>query len=193
MDQFLGHKKTKILLIGFGLLLLGYLGLRLGLLPEDNPDTEVNETMQALMFYIGAVVSLTGTAIGAQGYADGKSGGATATKIGPAILLMCMLGLAPGCAAPDGVLEAHQDMGKIFVSLANQHAALVDALAVPDADKHSLMMEAKIDMDGFERVHSAMGAYLDSTDVFDQKQATEWISIIEKTRAALAGGEGDGG
>lgn len=191
MDQFLKHKKAKALIIGIGMILLGFLGLKLGLLPADNPETPGNETMQALTMLIVSGGGLAAVFIGSQGWSDGKSLGATATKVGPAILLISMLGLTQGCAAPDGVIEAHQDMGKIFISLANQHAALVDALAVPDADKHSLMMEAKIDIDGFERVHSAMGAYLDSTDVFDQKQATEWISIIEKTRAALAGGEGD--
>lgn len=79
MREFLKHKKTKSLLIGIGLLLVGFVGMRLGLLPEDNLATEVNETMQALMVYVGAVVSLTGVSIGAQGYSDGRSGGATAT------------------------------------------------------------------------------------------------------------------
>lgn len=209
MKEFLSHKKTKALILGLGMILIAFGGLKLGLLPADDRETAENETMQALMMLIGSAGGLVALFIGAQGYADGKSGGATATtahilsgakqgqraitRTGPAILLICMLGLGAGCAAPDGVLEAHQDMGKIFVSLANQHAGLIDLLAIPASEKAALLDEARIDIDGFERVHSAMGAYFDSTDVFDQKQATEWISIIKKTRAALTGGEGDDG
>lgn len=191
MKEFLAHKKTKALILGLGMILVGFAGLKLGLLPADNPDTPENETMQALMMLIGSAGGLVALFIGAQGYADGKSKGATATKLGPVILLALMLPLGSGCAAPDGVLKAHQDQGKLFVSLANQHAGLIDLLAIPASEKQALIEEAKIDIYGFERVHAAIGAYLDSTDIFDQKQAAEWISIIEKTRSALTGGEGD--
>ncbi len=83
MDQFLKHKKAKALIIGIGMILLGFLGLKLGLLPADNPETPANETMQALMMLIGSGGGLAAVFIGAQGWSDGKSLGATATKVGP--------------------------------------------------------------------------------------------------------------
>lgn len=83
MDEFLKHKKTKALILGLGMILLAFLGLKLGLLPADNPETPGNETMQALMMLIGSGGGLAAVFIGAQGWSDGKSGGATATKPGP--------------------------------------------------------------------------------------------------------------
>ncbi len=190
MKEFLKHKKAKALMIGLGFVVLAVVGVWTGVLPKDDPETEINETFAALAA-LGGGGLLSALYVAAQGYSDGKSGGATATKIGPVILLALTLPLVSGCAAPEGVLKAHEDQGKLFVSVTNQHATLIDLLGVPASEKQDLIDEVKIDIDGFERVHAAMGAYLDSTDVFDQKQATEWISIIEKTRAALTGGEGD--
>lgn len=83
MDEFLKHKKTKALILGLGMILLAFLGLKLGLLPADNPETPGNETMQALMMLIGSGGGLSAVFIGAQGWSDGKSLGATATKPGP--------------------------------------------------------------------------------------------------------------
>lgn len=186
MKEFLAHKKTKALLIGFGLLLLGYLGLRFGLLPEDNPDTEANETMQALLYYIGAVVALTGTSIAAQGYSDGRSKGATATNASTLMMIPLLLVGLSGCAATEGVIKAHADEAKSIASLANQHAELINGLDISPADKLELIEEAQIDLDAITAIHQKIGEYLDATDIFDLQDATEWVEIGKQIAEAAS-------
>lgn len=185
MKGFLAHKKGKAFAIGIALNVIVMVAILAGWLPADDPNTEENETMMAILALFGGANAIPLGFLGAQGYADGKSKGATSTKLIPIFLL---LGICLGCAAPAGVIKAHEDMGQAFRSLVNQHGKLIDSLAIPDAEKLDLLMESKVDISAVEQLHARMGEYLEATDVFDQNDATDWIEVGKRIMAAARGG-----
>lgn len=167
--KIFSHKKGQAMGIGVVLATLVSIEVMAGWLPADNPDTEVNETMMALAAMIAGAVGLPGLFIAGQAWSDGRSNGATATKLGFGLLLVGMLGM--GCAAPPGVIRASENMAGDVGAMANMFGTLTTLTQLPLEDKRELMLVFNGHFSAFKTRHELMHDYLGAgVSVVDAKE-----------------------